>query len=260
MLLAAFLGWRYRSVLLLGLVAVPLAAGTIAGFAATALLSGGAVHGIALGFGMTMLGVAVDYPILLVTLRRDDETLSEAAARIWPTLRLAAGAAASGLAAMLGSGFPGLVQLGVFAGVGLLTAAATTRWVLPWLVPAARITARPLPAPLRAALGALRGRRRLAGAVVLAATAGLAAAGGPGWQRDLAALSPVPRAAQELDAALRRHWARRMCGSCSPLAQAPRRRCCGPPNAGRDPGPADRPGRRAAGARPAQSLPAQPGD
>ena len=203
-LLAAFLGWRYRSVLLLGLVAVPLAAGTIAGFAATALLSGGAVHGIALGFGMTMLGVAVDYPILLVTLRRDDETLAEAAARIWPTLRLAAGAAASGLAAMLGSGFPGLVQLGVFAGVGLLTAAATTRWVLPWLVPAARITARPLPAPLRAALGALRGRRRLAGAVVLAATAGLAAAGGPGWQRDLAALSPVPRAAQELDAELRR--------------------------------------------------------
>lgn len=205
-LLAGFLWWRYRSPLLLALLAVPLAAGTIAGFAATAALSGGTVQGIAFGFGMTMLGVTVDYPILLVTLRRPGETLAAAARRIWPTLRLAAAAAAAGLAAMLGSGFPGLVQLGVFAGTGLLVAAATTRWVLPALVPegGAPIAARPLPAPLRAALAALRGRRRLTGAALLAMLAVLAATGGPGWQRDLAALSPVPPAARALDAELRR--------------------------------------------------------
>jgi len=202
-LLAAFLFWRYRSFLMLAVVAVPLAAGTIAGFAATAAISGGAVHGIALGFGMTMLGVTVDYPILLVTLRRPEERLGEAAARLWPTLRLAAASAAAGLAAMLGSGFPGLVQLGVFAGTGLLAAATTTRWILPLLLPGMRIMARPLPAPLRVALSALRGRRALAGAVALAAAVGLAAAGGPTWQRDLAALSPVPHAAQALDAELR---------------------------------------------------------
>ncbi|MBL6457040.1 MMPL family transporter [Belnapia sp. T6] len=202
-LLAGFLFWRYRSPLLLGLVAVPLAAGTIAGFAAVALAYGGAVHGIALGFGMTMLGVTVDYPILLVTLRRPEESLAGAAARIWPTLRLAAAAAATGLAAMLGSGFPGLVQLGLFAGTGLLVAAATTRWVLPWLVPGARIAARPLPRPLRSLLEALRGRRAVAPALVGLAALGLLALGGPAWQRDLAALSPVPRAAQALDAELR---------------------------------------------------------
>ncbi|SDB63863.1 MMPL family transporter [Belnapia rosea] len=202
-LLAAFLLWRYRSLLLLGLVAVPLAAGTIAGFAMTALVSNGAVQGIALGFGMTMLGVTVDYPILLASLRQPEEALRDAARRIWPTLRLAAASAALGLAAMLGSGFPGLVQLGVFAGTGLLAAAATTRWVLPWLLPGARIAARPLPRPIRAALGALRGRRGLAGGVMLGAAV-LLALGGPSWQRDLAALSPVPRAAQALDGELRR--------------------------------------------------------
>jgi predicted exporter len=204
-LLAAFLWWRYRSLLLLLLVAVPLGAGTLAGFAAAAAAAGGAPHGIAFGFGMTMLGVTVDYPILLVGLRLPGESLQETAARIWPTLRLAAASAAAGLAAMLGSGFPGLVQLGVFAGTGLLVAAAVTRWGLPALLPLnAHIAVRPLPAWMVAGLVTLRGRRRLATVAVLLASAALAAVGGPAWQRDLAALSPVPAAAQALDAELRR--------------------------------------------------------
>jgi predicted exporter len=144
-LLAAFLVWRFRSPLLLALVAVPLLAATVAGYAATIAVYG-AVHAIALGFGMTMLGVAVDYPLLLLTLRRGEERLAETGARIWPSLRLAACAAAAGLLAMLGSGLPGLVQLGLFAGTGLVVAALVTRWVLPALVPeGARIAARPLP-------------------------------------------------------------------------------------------------------------------
>ena len=202
-LLAAFLFWRYRSLLLLALAAVPLGAGMVAGMAVTALAFG-SVHGIALGFGMTMLGVTVDYPILLVTLRQRGESLPQAAARIWPTLRLAAVAAALGLVAMLGSGFPGLVQLGLFAAVGLLTAAVVTRWVLPRLLPEARIEARPLPRWLAHPLAALRGRHGLALGVVATAAGVLLALGGPRWQRDIAALSPVPRASQALDEELRR--------------------------------------------------------
>ncbi len=203
LLLAAFLTWRFRSATLLALVAVPLVAATLAGYAMTVAIFG-AVHAIALGFGMTMLGVAVDYPILLLTLRREGETMVAAAARIWPSLRLAAAAAAVGLLAMAGSGLPGLVQLAVFAGTGLLTAAATTRWVLPHLAPPGpRIVARPLPAWLVAALTALQGRRALAGLAVLAAGVALLASGGPTWQRDLAALNPVPAERRALDGELR---------------------------------------------------------
>jgi predicted exporter len=206
-LLAGFLYWRFRSLLLLALIAVPLGAAVVAGYAATVALFG-SVHAIAFGFGMTMLGVAADYPILLLTLRAEGEPLAATAARIWPTLRLAAAAAAAGLLAMLGSGLPGLVQLGAFAGFGLLAAAVATRFLLPWLVPkgagmGARIAAQPLPRGLAAALGALRGRPRLAWGMLTGAVLWLALAGGPAWQRDLAALSPVPAAQQALDAELR---------------------------------------------------------
>lgn len=202
-LLGAFLYWRFRSLILLSLVAVPLGAATVAGYAAAAAIFG-SVHAISLGFGMTMLGVTVDYPILLLTLRRPDESLPAAAARIWPTLRLAAVSAAAGLLAMLGSGLPGLVQIGVFAGAGLLAAAATTRWVLPRLVaPEARIAARPLPGWIGRSLSALRGRPRWALGAVAAAAMVLAVTGGPPWQRDLAALSPIPAAQQALDGELR---------------------------------------------------------
>ena len=202
-LLGAFLYWRFRSPILLGLVAVPLLAAMVAGYAAAAALFG-SVHAISLGFGMTMLGVTVDYPILLLTLRREEEALSQAAARIWPTLRLAAVSAAAGLLAMLGSGLPGLVQIGVFASAGLLVAAATTRWLLPRLVPAGmHIAARPLPGWVAGALDRLRGRPKWAWGAMMAAAAILLVTGGPQWQRDLAALSPIPVAQQALDGELR---------------------------------------------------------
>ena len=202
-LLAAFLLWRTRSLLPLAAAAVPLGAGMLAGVAAVALFFG-SVHAIALGFGSTMLGVAVDYPILLTTLRRPGEDLPAAAARTGPTLRLAAAAAVAGLAAMVGSGFPGLVQLGLFAGAGLVAAALSTRWLLPFLLPRTRMEPRPLPDAVSRPLLALAGHRLGALGVVAAAGLLLAALGGPRWQRDLAALSPVPPAAQALDAELRR--------------------------------------------------------
>lgn len=202
-LLAAFLLWRTRSLLPLLAAAVPLGAGMAAGVLAVAAAFG-SVHAIALGFGSTMLGVAVDYPILLFALRRPDEKLPDAAARIWSTLRLAASAAVVGLAAMVGSGFPGLVQLGLFACAGLVAAALATCWLLPRLLPRAPMPTRLLPTALDRPLLALAGHRRAALGFVGAAALLLAALGGPRWQRDLAALSPVPAAAQALDAELRR--------------------------------------------------------
>jgi predicted exporter len=196
-----FLWLRYRSLLMLFAVAVPLGAGTLAGVAAVGL-GFGAVHGAALGFGMTMLGVVVDYPLLLITQRRPAESLRDTARRIWPTLRLAAGAAALGLTGMMLSGFPILAQLGLFGAAGLLVGVAVTAGLLPWLLPGAALVPRPLPGVLARGLGALRGWRWLALAVPLAALL-LLALGGPRWEDDLARLSPVPPAQLRLDEELR---------------------------------------------------------
>nr|WP_255575311.1 MMPL family transporter [Caldovatus aquaticus] len=203
-LLAAFLLWRFRSLLMLLVVAVPLSAGVLAGAAAVAATFG-TIHGAALGFGMTMLGVTDDYPILLVTQRRPGEALAATARRIWPTLRLAALAAAAGLTAMILSDVRGLAQLGLFAAVGLPASALVTRFALPRLLPpGTAIAVRPLPAPLARALLALPRRRGAAWALLAAAALYLLAIGGPLRERDLAALSPVPEAQRALDAELRR--------------------------------------------------------
>ncbi|MFT8243681.1 MMPL family transporter [Roseomonas sp. BN140053] len=202
LLIGGFLLWRFHSVRMLFVSAVPLAVATLAG-AAAVLIVFGRLHGAALGFGMTMLGVAVDYPILLVTQRRPEESLATAARRIWPTLRLAAAAAALGLVAMLASGFPGLAQLGLFGAAGLLAGVAATRWVLPALVTGAPIPARPWPGPIERALHAARGRRGPALLAVAASAGWLLLTGGPVWEDDLARLSPVPEAQRELDGELR---------------------------------------------------------
>ena len=202
LLVAAFLFWRYRSPIMLAVVAVPLAVGTLAGLVVVDAVFG-YVHGAALGFGMTMLGVCDDYPILLVTNRAPGETLRQTARRIWPTLRLATAAAVAGLVPMLASGFPGLAQLGLFAASGLAGAALSTRFLLPALLPAEGLPVRPLPeraARLLLRLPAIRGPVLAALALVAVA---LAIAGGPHLARDIADLSPVPEAVRNLDGELR---------------------------------------------------------
>ena len=59
----------YRSPALLLLAALPIASGALAGIAALAWLFGSA-HGITLAFGFTLLGVAQEYPIRLLSHRR----------------------------------------------------------------------------------------------------------------------------------------------------------------------------------------------
>jgi len=201
-LLLGFLVWRYRSGAMLLAAGVPLLAGSLAGALAVALVFG-RVQGAALGFGVTMLGVAVDYPILLLTGRRPGEALGKAARRIWPTLRLAAAAAALGLVAMMASGFPGLAQLGLFGAAGLLVGVAVTRWGLPRLLPGQAVAARPLPGAVRRGLEWLRGRRALAAGLVAVAALFLALGGLPRWEDDIARLSPVPEADRNLDGELR---------------------------------------------------------
>ena len=133
---AALLLWRFRSPWVLGVIAVPVVLG-IAAAALVVQIAFGFVHGVAVGFGMTMLGVTVDYPVLLVGHRKQGEAAPATLRRIGQAFTLSVITAALGLTGMLFSGFPGLSQLGCFSIIGILVAASVTRWVLPRLIVAA---------------------------------------------------------------------------------------------------------------------------
>ncbi|HMR32225.1 MAG TPA: MMPL family transporter [Geminicoccaceae bacterium] len=202
-LVAGFLIWRHRSAYVLAAAAIPLLAGLMAGVLVTQLAFG-FVHAIALGFGATMLGVAADYPLLLIGQRGEAESTRRAARRIWPTMALAAASAVAGLTAMLASSFPGLSQLGLLSAVGLATAALVTRFVLPRLVEDVAFRGQQVtPGWIRAA-GALAGLRPWLLAGMAAAAGWLLLAGGPSWQRDLEGLDTASPEARRLDAELRR--------------------------------------------------------
>jgi predicted exporter len=201
--IVALLLWRFRS----AWVIAAIGATVIPGIAAAAIavqLAFGFVHGITLGFGITMLGVTVDYPVLLIGHRKQREAAQGTLQRIGKTLTLAVAAAAIGLTGMVFSGFPGLSQLGLFAVVGVLTAAAVTRFVLPPLIVAAGLAPVTAGAPawlLRAET--VRARRAWGLLPVGAAALFLLLRGGPAWESDLARLSPVPPDALALEAQLR---------------------------------------------------------
>ena len=212
----------FASLRALAAAMLPVASGIVAGIVAVSLTFG-AVHGITLGFGSTLIGEAVDYaiyfliqargapasaplgpagdgpPVVRGWLRWRDEN--------WPTVRLGLLTSVCGFAALAFSGFPGLAQLGVFSVAGLTGAALATRYVLPVLMPDGASGRGVLRTPLgRLAAGGVRVLPRLrVPFLVLAAlaVASLALQGGPLWRANLGSLSPVPLAAQQLDALLR---------------------------------------------------------
>lgn len=191
----------YRSWRLLGLNLLPMLTGTLAGITAVSLVYG-EVHGITLGFGTTMIGEAVDYAIYLFV-QRPGPTAQRA---FWRTLWLGLLTSVAGFLALLGSGFPGLVQLGLYSTAGLLAAVLVTRYVLPSLMPA-QLPAIDLPRTGALLQRAVQLAPRLRGLLLLFVAGMLAVVALHAdriWNRSIAALNPVPRAAQQLDEELRR--------------------------------------------------------
>jgi predicted exporter len=196
---ASLLAFAYRSPTVLVLGLLPVASGVLAAIA-TVSLAFGFVHGITLGFGVTLIGESVDYAIYLFTQATLGESVQRALSRIWPTLRLGALTSIVGFCAMLFSSFTGFAQLGLFSIVGLIAAACVTRFVLPHLTPRDfyAVGADRLAVPM---LAVIRHRARisaLVALVMLAAAAALAAHHAAFWDENLADLSPVPAADQTL--------------------------------------------------------------
>ncbi|HEX7607318.1 MAG TPA: MMPL family transporter, partial [Usitatibacter sp.] len=205
-IVAALLLLVYRSALALGLGLLPVVSGALAGIAAVSL-GFGAVHGITLGFGTTLIGEAVDYSIYLFV--QSERTGAAGGARwiegFWPTIRLGVLTSIAGFSALVFSGLPGLAQLGVYSIAGLVIAATVTRFVLPALLPASLRIRDLSPLGLRIASAAARLAwvRWVLAALALAAALVLFAHRETLWDPQLSSLNPISASDRALDAELR---------------------------------------------------------
>jgi predicted exporter len=204
-LIAAILLLAYRSARVLVLALLPVLSGIICGIAVVSL-GFGFVHGITLGFGVTLIGEAVDYAIYLFTQTAFGAAPAATLRRIGPTLRLGMLTSICGFSAMLFSSFTGFAQLGLFTIVGLLVALAVTRFVLPALLPeqspfrGATLFALPLLAFMRRAKAA----RFAVLALTLVAAIALVLHKGRYWETEIASMSPLSAEQKSLDERLRR--------------------------------------------------------
>jgi predicted exporter len=201
-LIMLILLFAFRSPRLVLLSVLPLLTALVMGSAITSMMFGG-LHGITLAFGITMLGVAIDYPVHLFSHLSRSGTAAKAIRNIWPTLRLGVITTCIGYLAFARRDFQGLAQLGVFATSGLLSAAIVTRWLLPSL-----INTPPAHAPWQMHVPQMPNLSRpLAGIVVLGTMVGLVAIyslSPPAWENELSELSPISSESRAQEARLRR--------------------------------------------------------
>ena len=204
-LVSLLLGFVYRSPRALVLGLLPMVTGAICGLAAVAI-GFGVVHGIALGFGVTLIGEAVDYAIYLFVQGAHGTAAGGARGRgFWSTIALGVATSAIGFAALTFSGFQGLAQIGVLSIAGLVVAALVTRWVVPaWLPAGFQAPAMPrLGRALAGAVSRATGLRWVLAVLGAAAAVALFVHRDALWSRELGSLSPISTALQETDGRLR---------------------------------------------------------
>jgi predicted exporter len=221
-LVAVILFIGYRSLPLILLSALPVMTALVAG-ATVVTLWFGSIHGITLAFGITLLGMTIDYPIHLFSHIRPDEDPKAGLRRIWSTLRLSAFTSGAAFAVIMTAGFGGLAQLGLFMVTGLTAAALFTRWLMPEMLgrhvlrSGPDISVRWVPlthawgggcgAPAASPLALMHRARTpilvLIGIVLLLSLLWLWFQRAQLWEDDLAALSPIPLYLINQDRALR---------------------------------------------------------
>lgn len=201
----------FRSLRSLAIALLPASLG-IAAAATVAVTAFSPVHGVTLGFGLTLIGVAIDYPIHVMShhaLGPAGRTPAETLARLRLSLLMGGGTTALSFVALALSGFPGASDMGLFAAIGISTALATTLVCLPSFLPRdgqalATGTLRTTAAALRRATLALS-RWRWAAASVPLLLCAIAVIGVPRviWHDDPRALSTPDRSLVEEDRRVR---------------------------------------------------------
>ncbi len=197
----------YRSFTAVLLGTIPVFTGIVVGIAAVSL-GFGMVHGVTLGFGITLIGEAIDYSIYLFLqskYSREEAHNQGWLSSFWPTIRLGVLTSIVGFSVLLFSGFPGLAQLGLYSSAGLIAAALVTRFVLPVLLPSnfhVRDVTRFGGVLIKVSHHAVP-LRYLTALLLLAACTIIYIHRDSIWNTDLAALSPVSDAERALDTLLR---------------------------------------------------------
>jgi predicted exporter len=197
-----WVAYRRGRYLLLG--ALPLLSGGLAGLALTEILFG-AVHGITLAFGFTLIGVAQDYPVHLFSHLRPGDSPVRTAREVWRPLVTGVFSTCIAYLAFLLSGVQGLEQLACLTVTGLIVAALLTRFMLPQLVgqPERAVTHSALLGRLDVYMARLPRLDWLLVAIPLICGALLAFSGSGFWQNDLSRLTPIAPELLRQDAALR---------------------------------------------------------
>ena len=197
----------YRSFTAVLLGTLPVLTGIAVGVAAVSL-GFGVVHGVTLGFGITLIGEAIDYSIYLFLQSKHNKGevhKQDWLTSFWPTIRLGVLTSIIGFSSLLFSGFPGLAQLGLYSTAGLIAAALVTRFVLPALLPRnfhVRDVARCGGILTQISQHAIP-LRWMTTALLLVACTIIYNHRDNIWNKDLAALSPVSAADRALDTSLR---------------------------------------------------------
>ena len=175
----------------------PLLAGMLVA-TSVSLIVFGEIHALSLAFGSAILGVAIDYPVHLSThhdLGAPGSSPGATLRQLRPSLLLAGATTSAGLLGIGVAGFPGLREMAVFAGAGIVGALGATFLLAGTLSPggSASRAQRALAARLArwVALGSARrgGARWALVGIVVVAVAGLSSLR---WQDDLGALD-LPR-------------------------------------------------------------------
>jgi predicted exporter len=164
----------------------------------------GYLHGLTLALGTTLIGICIDYFIHSMVHAGGSTGTSrvQAIRRIWPVLLVGGATTLIGYTALSLSGFPGLQQVAVFTGSGIVAALLITRYILPDLMGLFHVQVQPRIdlSWLFATAAGTRSRY-----LVIAIITGCLLAGGTRihWSDDLSVLAPSLQQLAETDRRIR---------------------------------------------------------